>query len=301
MTTAKTTRWDVGGSTFNAPKPDPAQINGHCQASLLRASGGRILFANPHTAHGRCNGTVLLSTDPSAKTWTREIPLGSSAVEAFAYSCLTHLPADNDSVGLIFETADPPGCAGVSCQLRFRTVSLKNDDGGVHSNSDSRAGATPTIGTPSKPVVLFPPGASAPNSSYPGGYKVFRIPAIIAHPRPEGRLVLAFAEGRQFGCECSTTPTDICSKDLVLRRSHDGGATFEAMQVAVSAAAIPGGDKRDGLWNPSPAFDRVSGKLLLLFNRSPCTLAMLCRFAAMPVSLTSKASLLHCRAAQHGA
>ena len=122
LTTGKTTRWDVGGSTFNAPKPDPAQINGHCQASLLRASGGRILFANPHTAHGRCNGTVLLSTDPSAKTWTREIPLGSSAVEAFAYSCLTHLPADNDSVGLIFETADPPGCAGVSCQLRFRTV-----------------------------------------------------------------------------------------------------------------------------------------------------------------------------------
>ena len=131
-------------------------------------------------------------------------------------------------------------------------------------------------------------------------YKAFRIPAIIAHP--EGRLVLAFAEGRQFGCECSTTPTEICSKDLVLRRSHDGGATFEAMQVAVAAAAIPGGDKRDGLWNPSPAFDRVSGKLLLLFNRSPCTLVMLCRFAAtMPVSLTSKPSLLYRRAAEHGA
>ena len=94
-------------------------------------------------------------------------------------------------------------------------------------------------------MVLFPPGASAPNSSYPGGYKAFRIPAIIAHP--EGRLVLAFAEGRQFGCECSTTPTEICSKDLVLRRSHDGGATFEAMQVAVAATAIPGGDKRVGL------------------------------------------------------
>ena len=38
-------------------------------------------------------------------------------MEAFAYSCLTRLPADNDSVGIIFETADPPGCAGVSCPV----------------------------------------------------------------------------------------------------------------------------------------------------------------------------------------
>eukprot|EP01052_Picozoa_sp_SAG31_P083632 SAG31_NODE_43818_length_265_cov_0.927711_1_plen_36_part_01 len=36
---------------------------------MLRASGDRILFTNPHTEHGRCNGTLMLSTDSNAKTW----------------------------------------------------------------------------------------------------------------------------------------------------------------------------------------------------------------------------------------
>ena len=128
--------------------------------------------------------------------------------------------------------------------------------------------AVPVIGQPTAPVALFPPGAKASNSSYPGGYKAFRIPAIIT----KGELVLAFAEGRQFGCECSATPTQICSKDLVLRRSENGGSEWGEMTVAVAAAAIPGGNKRDGLWNPSPVFDRKTGTLLLLFNRSPWNL-----------------------------
>lgn len=135
---------------------------------------------------------------------------------------------------------------------------LKTDDG---------ADAIPAIGTPGAPVTLFPPGARAANSSYPGGYKAFRIPAIIA----DGQLVLAFAEGRQFGCECSTSPKQICSKDLVLRRRPEGYEWSELI-VAVAAASIPGGDKRDGLWNPSPVFDRETGTLLLVFNRSPWSL-----------------------------
>ena len=55
-----------GGETFSAPRPDPALINGHCQASMLRAKedascprcGDRVLFANPATAAGRCNGAA---------------------------------------------------------------------------------------------------------------------------------------------------------------------------------------------------------------------------------------------------
>ena len=120
-----------GGSTFSVPKPDVALINGHCQASMLRASGSRILFANPASSHGRCNGTLRISASNGTSTasgitaWAGEIALGnSSASEAFAYSCLTHLPNGSDSqVGVIFETA-APGCDGVSCQLRFRTVAL---------------------------------------------------------------------------------------------------------------------------------------------------------------------------------
>ena len=95
-----------GGETFSAPRPDPALINGHCQASMLRAKenascprcGDRVLFANPATAAGRCNGTLRISTD-GAKTWAAEVPLGRSAGEAFAYSCLTHLPGDGGSDG----------------------------------------------------------------------------------------------------------------------------------------------------------------------------------------------------------
>jgi sialidase-1 len=115
-----------GGSTFSTPKPDAALINGHCQATMLRASDERILFANPASSHGRCNGTLRISTT-NAATWSQEIALGSSAVEAFGYSCLARLPGDSDSVGIIFETA-APGCDGVSCQLRFRTVALKTDE-----------------------------------------------------------------------------------------------------------------------------------------------------------------------------
>jgi len=85
-----------GGATFSTPRPDPALINGHCQATMLRASGNRILFANPATAAGRCNGTLRISAD-GAKSWTEEIALGRTAEEAFAYSCLTHIPGSGSS------------------------------------------------------------------------------------------------------------------------------------------------------------------------------------------------------------
>jgi hypothetical protein len=137
-----------GGATFSTPTPDPVLINGHCQASMLRVGGGGlILFANPASTAGRCNGSLRVSYD-SARTWPDTVALGTSASQAYAYSCLTHLPptghhsrprlwrppqrrggvapaAEQDlQVGLIFETG-AAGCDGVSCQLRYRNVSLQ--------------------------------------------------------------------------------------------------------------------------------------------------------------------------------
>ena len=58
-----------------------------------------------------------------------------------------------------------------------------------------------------------------------GGYPVYRIPSLICTPK--GTL-LAFCEGRSAGDQ---SPTDI-----VLRRSGDGGKTWQPMQVIVKAA-----------------------------------------------------------------
>ena len=54
------------------------------------------------------------------------------------------------------------------------------------------------------------------NRSGEEGYQYFRIPAVVATVR--GTL-LAFAEGRKYGCD------DAGDTDLVVKRSADGGNT----------------------------------------------------------------------------
>ena len=57
-----------GGSTFSIPKPDLALINGHCQATMLRMAGKRILFANPATSHCFCNFLLLFNQTAAKKS-----------------------------------------------------------------------------------------------------------------------------------------------------------------------------------------------------------------------------------------
>jgi len=99
-----------------------------------------------------------------------------------------------------------------------------------------------------------------------GGYALYRIPALLACP---GGVLLAFCEARRY------TGQDADEIDLLLRRSLDGGATFEAAQCLFSA---PG-------WafnNPAPLYDRDTGLVWLIFckNGQHDSEALICRGGA---------------------
>src|SRR6185503_18957190 len=61
-----------------------------------------------------------------------------------------------------------------------------------------------------------------------GGYHTYRIPAIVV---ATNGAVLAFCEGRKNGAG------DAGDIDVVLKRSADGGKTWEGMQVVAEDGA----------------------------------------------------------------
>jgi sialidase-1 len=92
-----------GGLTWSAVTRDPGLPEPHCQASLLRFTGGpgpgkdRLLFANPASTRERVALTVRLSYD-GGKTWPAAKPLHTGPS---AYSCLTVLP--DRTLGCLYE------------------------------------------------------------------------------------------------------------------------------------------------------------------------------------------------------
>jgi sialidase-1 len=80
------------------------------------------------------------------------------------------------------------------------------------------------------------------------GYHTFRIPAVTK--APDG-TILAFAEGRRLSA------ADSGDIDLVLRRSHDGGRTWDPLQVV-------GDNGPNTFGNPCPIIDPASGDVVLL-------------------------------------
>lgn len=84
------------------------------------------------------------------------------------------------------------------------------------------------------------------------GYKVFRIPALIVSAK--GTL-LAFCEGRASG-------SDTGDIDTVLKRSLDGGATWQPLQVV-------GDDGPNTFGNPCPVVDRDTGTIWLPLTHNP--------------------------------
>lgn len=78
-------------------------------------------------------------------------------------------------------------------------------------------------------------------------YHTFRIPALLA----VDDLLLAFCEGR-LESSSDTGPIDI-----VLRRSRDGGRSWDDLQVVRSATGMTCG-------NPVPIFDPQSGDIVLV-------------------------------------
>jgi sialidase-1 len=85
------------------------------------------------------------------------------------------------------------------------------------------------------------------------GYNTYRIPSIVCTPK--GTL-LAFCEGRKVRGD-DESPTN-----LVLKRSLDGGATWQPMQVVVEVAPECAGD-------PTPVVDRMTGAVLLVYELCP--------------------------------
>lgn len=84
------------------------------------------------------------------------------------------------------------------------------------------------------------------------GYNTFRIPAAIA--AGNGTL-LAFAEARRTGAG------DAGDIDLVLKRSHDGGASWSPLQVV-------GDNGPNTFGNPCPVVDRRTGTIWLLATQN---------------------------------
>ena len=85
-----------------------------------------------------------------------------------------------------------------------------------------------------------------------GAYHTYRIPSAILTPK--GTL-LAFAEGRRAGAG------DAGDIDLVLRRSHDGGRTWTAIQVI-------GDNGPNTFGNPCAVVDRRTGTVWLLTTQN---------------------------------
>src|SRR4051812_14228893 len=84
------------------------------------------------------------------------------------------------------------------------------------------------------------------------GYRSYRIPALLTTPK--GTL-LAFCEGRK------NSSSDTGAIDLLLKRSRDGGKTWEKTQVVWSD-----GDNTCG--NPCPVVERDTGTIWLLMTHN---------------------------------
>ncbi len=82
-------------------------------------------------------------------------------------------------------------------------------------------------------------------------YANFRIPALVVAKNGD---LLAFAEGRRVQSDHTKGP-------LVLRRSEDGGKTWQALQIIVQHGS-------DSLNNPTPVV-LAGGEILVMYQRFP--------------------------------
>lgn len=87
------------------------------------------------------------------------------------------------------------------------------------------------------------------------GYACARIPAIV---RTNAGTLLAFAEGRKGDCG------DTGNVDIILKRSEDNGAHWDATQVIIAG----NGSTRH---NPVPVVDTMTGRITLVTTRGYAT------------------------------
>jgi sialidase-1 len=112
-------------------------------------------------------------------------------------------------------------------------------------------------------VACAPPAFAAEAPSGPqqeavfvarqGGYHTYRIPSLIV---TRAGTLLAFCEGRK------NSASDTGDIDLLLRRSTDGGKTWDRQQTVWDDAANTCG-------NPCPVVDQSTGTIWLLLTHNP--------------------------------
>lgn len=110
------------------------------------------------------------------------------------------------------------------------------------------ATTSPSMAADAQPLLY-----TVPFKAGDSGYRIFRIPAIWSTPN---KPLLAFAEGRV------TERRAKGNIDIVLRRSHDLGQTWEPLQVVADLEA-------DFCGNPCVVQDPTTGRIWLTFTRSP--------------------------------
>ncbi|MDV5143660.1 sialidase family protein [Streptomyces sp. SBC-4] len=114
------------------------------------------------------------------------------------------------------------------------------------------ASTTTTTGTASVPTQVLTTLFKAREN-----YFCTRIPAVVT----TGKVVLAFAEGRTrvgtTGCH------DVGDNDIVLRRSLDGGKSWEK-----DFRVVVGADDVLAHGNPAPVVDAATGRITLLYSSS---------------------------------
>jgi sialidase-1 len=99
----------------------------------------------------------------------------------------------------------------------------------------------------SKRVAVFVSGTE--------GHKSYRIPAIIGLPDKE---LLAFCEGRVHGAG------DFGDINIVMKRSSDGGKTWNALQTIVDADSLQAGNPAPVVYISDPAYPK--GRIFLFYN-----------------------------------
>jgi sialidase-1 len=87
-----------------------------------------------------------------------------------------------------------------------------------------------------------------------GGYHTYRIPSLVVTKK---KTLLAFCEGRK------TSAADNGDIDLLLKRSHDAGQTWGALQIVHEE----GGTAKITIGNPCPVVDQDTGTIWLPFCR----------------------------------
>lgn len=132
----------------------------------------------------------------------------------------------------------------LSCPLVWFLLALVSRPAAAQQGTPPTSLAPATVAPRFEQQTLFESGRD--------GYHTFRIPALVVSLKG---TVLALCEARKTGA------ADHGDLDLVLRRSTDGGVTFDPMQVLVN-------DGEQTIGNPCAVVDRNTGTIWLAYCRN---------------------------------